>query len=101
MVKSELVTQIAGRTCLASPRDVERAIDAVLDAISKALTAGQRVELRGFGAFKLTHRPAREGRDPRNGKPVQIEQKRQVLFRCGKSLRGRLNERIQGLEPGS
>ena len=63
----------------------------VLEEIAKALAVGDRVELRGFGAFSVKVRPARQGRNPRTGAPVSVEEKRVPFFRTGKELRERLN----------
>jgi integration host factor subunit beta len=64
----------------------------VLDEIAAALAKGDRVELRGFGAFSVKVRPARQGRNPRTGAPVRVEEKRVPFFRTGKELRERLND---------
>jgi integration host factor subunit beta len=72
-------------------RDVERIVSTVLDEISSALASGDRVELRGFGAFSVKVRPARQGRNPRTGETVAVEEKRVPFFRTGKELRERLN----------
>jgi integration host factor subunit beta len=90
MLKSELVALLAARYELKN-QDVERAINLVLDAMGKALARGQRIELRGFGAFSVKHRPSRLGRNPRTGASVMVAEKRQPYFRCGKEMRERLN----------
>jgi integration host factor subunit beta len=91
MIKSELVAKLAERYPHLYHRDVERIVSTVLDAITKALAAGNRVELRGFGAFSVKTRPPRTGRNPRTGSPVTVSQKRAPFFRTGKELRERLN----------
>jgi integration host factor subunit beta len=68
----------------------------VLDEIAKALAAGDRVELRGFGAFSVKVRPARVGRNPRTGEAVEVDEKRVPFFRTGKELRERLNGESDG-----
>jgi integration host factor subunit beta len=90
MLKSELAARLAARYELAN-RDAERAINVVLDAIGMALARGQRIELRGFGAFSVKRRPSRVGRNPRNGVSVMVAEKRQPYFRTGKEMRERLN----------
>jgi integration host factor subunit beta len=90
MLKSELAARLAARYELAN-RDAERAINVVLDSIGMALARGQRIELRGFGAFSVKHRPSRVGRNPRNGVSVRVAEKRQPYFRTGKEMRERLN----------
>lgn len=91
MIKSELVARLTQRYPHLYHRDVERIVSTVLDEITKALSEGHRVELRGFGAFSVKIRPARQGRNPRTGEPVTVEEKRAPFFRTGKELRERLN----------
>ena len=91
MIKSELVARLAERYPHLYHRDVERIVSTVLDEISSALASGDRVELRGFGAFSVKVRPARQGRNPRTGEAVSVEEKRVPFFRTGKELRERLN----------
>ena len=91
MIKSELVARLAERYPHLYHRDVERIVSTVLDEISVALAKGDRVELRGFGAFSVKVRPARQGRNPRTGEAVSVEEKRVPFFRTGKELRERLN----------
>lgn len=91
MIKSELVQRLADRHPNLFHRDVEKIVSVVFDGISDALIEGQRVELRGFGAFSVKHRPARTGRNPRSGEPVDIEEKFAPFFKAGKELRDRLN----------
>lgn len=73
-------------------RDVERIINTILDEIIDALAEGDRVELRGFGAFSVKERDARVGRNPRTGETVSVTAKRVPFFKTGKELRERLNE---------
>ena len=91
MIKSELVARIAARYKFSHLRDAERVVGAILDAMSNALARGQRIELRGFGAFSVKQRAARPGRNPRTGAPVTVSEKRHPSFRCSKSMRERLN----------
>ena len=91
MIKSELIHKIANTNPHLYHRDVERIVSTVLDSISTALASGDRVELRGFGAFSVKVRPARQGRNPRTGETVAVEEKRVPFFRTGKELRERLN----------
>lgn len=91
MIKSELVARLAERYPHLYHHDVERIVSTVLDEISSALASGDRVELRGFGAFSVKVRPARQGRNPRTGETVAVEEKRVPFFRTGKELRERLN----------
>jgi integration host factor subunit beta len=98
MIKSELVARLTARYPHLYHRDVERIVTTVLDSISKALSDGHRVELRGFGAFSVKVRPSRMGRNPRTGEPVSVGQKRAPFFRTGKELRERLNNGHAGPE---
>ncbi|GGA88454.1 integration host factor subunit beta [Brucella endophytica] len=91
MIKSELVQIIASRNPHLFQRDVENIVGAVFDEISNALAEGNRVELRGFGAFSVKNRPARSGRNPRTGEAVEVEEKWVPFFKTGKELRDRLN----------
>ncbi len=91
MIKSELVQIIAGRNPHLYQRDVETIVNAVFDEITQALCEGNRVELRGFGAFSVKNRPPRAGRNPRTGQAVDVEEKWVPFFRTGKELRERLN----------
>ena len=91
MIKSELVQAIAARNPHLYHRDVENIVNAVLDEITDALSQGNRVELRGFGAFSVKNRPPRSGRNPRTGDPVFVEDKWVPFFKTGKELRERLN----------
>jgi integration host factor subunit beta len=91
LIKSELIQRIAQENPHLYQRDVERIINTVFGEITAALKRGDRVELRGFGAFSVKHRPARIGRNPRTGEPVQVAPKRVPFFKTGKDLRERLN----------
>ena len=91
MIKSELIVKIAERYPHLFQRDVERVVNTVFDEISDALARGDRVELRGFGAFAAKTRAARIGRNPLTGETVAVAEKRTPLFKTGKELRNRLN----------
>ena len=90
MTRSELIARIAQRRGLYQ-RDVERVVATVFDEVSEALSRGDRVELRGFGAFSVKHRDARTGRNPRTGAAVAVDAKAVPFFKTGKQLRERLN----------
>ena len=91
MIKSELVQRMAARNPHLYQRDIENIIDAILGEITNALARGERVELRGFGAFSVRARPARAGRNPRTGEQVPVRAKNVPFFKAGKELRVRLN----------
>ena len=92
MIKSELVQRIAEHNPHLYQRDVENIVNAILDEIVAALARGDRVELRGFGAFSVKRRDARTGRNPRTGDSVQVAEKHIPFFKTGKQLRDRLNQ---------
>lgn len=91
MIKSELVQRIAEANRHLYHRDVENIVNAILDEISSALARGDRVELRGFGAFSVKNRKARIGRNPRTGEKVPVAEKFVPQFKAGKDIRDRLN----------
>lgn len=92
MIKSELIHKIASTNPHLYHRDVERIVKVVFDEIVEALSRGDRVELRGFGAFTVKHRAERQGRNPRTGKSVNVAEKFVPFFKTGKELRDRLND---------
>lgn len=92
MIKSELIQTIAQQNPHLYHRDVERIINTVLDEVIKALANGDRVELRGFGAFSTKSRNSRQGRNPRTGEAVEVSAKSVPFFKTGKELRERLND---------
>ncbi len=91
MTKSELIQKIAELNPHLYHRDVERIVSTIFDEITAALSRGDRVELRGFGAFSVKHRDARTGRNPRTGEAVEVDEKHIPFFKTGKLLRDRLN----------
>jgi len=91
MTKSDLILRLAERNPHLFQRDVERIVATILDEITAALARGDRVELRGFGAFSVKHRGARIGRNPRTGESVSVAEKVVPYFKTGKELRERLN----------
>ena len=92
MIKSELIQKISATNAHLYHRDVERIVSTIFDEIADALARGDRVELRGFGAFSVKQRGSRVGRNPRTGAAVQVAQKSIPFFKTGKQLRKRLNE---------
>ncbi|HEY4134427.1 MAG TPA: integration host factor subunit beta [Alphaproteobacteria bacterium] len=91
MTKSELILRLAELNPHLYHRDVERIVTAIFDEITTALGRGDRVELRGFGAFSVKKRDSRVGRNPRTGSAVQVAEKAVPFFKTGKQLRERLN----------
>jgi len=92
MIKSELVQIIAARNPHLFLRDVENIVGAIFDEITDALAEGNRVELRGFGAFSTREREARKGRNPRTGESVEVPGKRVPYFKPGKALKDLINK---------
>lgn len=93
MIKSELVERITAKNPHLYQRDVENIVNAILGEITTALSKGDRVELRGFGAFSVKNRQPRIGRNPRTGEKVPVEEKWVPFFKTGKELRERLNDK--------
>lgn len=98
MTKSELIQKLAERNPHLFLRDIEKIVDTVFNEISAALANGDRVELRGFGAFSVKSRDARSGRNPRTGETVHVDAKRLPFFKTGKALREKLNEEYDELK---
>jgi integration host factor subunit beta len=95
MTKSELIQRLAEKNPHLLHRDIERIVQTVFDEIANALSDGNRVELRGFGAFSVKNRNSRTGRNPRTGASVSVGAKRVPYFKTGKELRDRLNDKAQ------
>ena len=94
MTKSELIARLAERNPRLVARDADEAVNTMLDAMTEALSTGQRIEIRGFGSFALNYRPPRVGRNPKSGDRVQVPAKHVPHFKAGKELR----ERVDGHE---
>ena len=91
MIRSELIQKLADENPHLYQRDVEKIVNTVFDEIIEAMARGDRVELRGFGAFSVKKRDSRVGRNPRTGEAVEVEEKHVPFFKTGKLLRDRLN----------
>lgn len=92
MLRSELVARLADKYSHLQAQDLEKAVSVILDEITEALSRGDRVELRGFGAFSVRQRNARRGRNPRTGEAVPVPAKAVPFFKAGKELRARIND---------
>ena len=92
MTKSELILRLAELNPNLYHRDIERIVNCFFDTITDALAEGKRVERRGFGAFSVRHRDARQGRNPRTGESVDVNEKKVPFFKMGKSMLERLNQ---------
>ena len=91
MTKSELIAELAASNPHLRGADVELIVATIFDQITGALARGERVELRGFGAFTVKRRNARTGRNPRTGEAVPVDEKAVPFFKAGKELRDRVN----------
>lgn len=91
MIRSELIAKIAEENPHLFQRDVEKIVNTIFEEVVEAMAHGDRVELRGFGAFSVKQRDARTGRNPRTGAAVEVEEKHVPFFKTGKLLRDRLN----------
>ena len=91
MIKSELIDKLVIENPHLTQAEVERLVNTVLGQMVETLSEGGRVEIRGFGAFSVRHRPARQGRNPRTGETVDVPAKAVPFFKSGKELRERLN----------
>ncbi|ARC89525.1 integration host factor subunit beta [Rhodovulum sp. MB263] len=93
MIRSELIQKIAEENPHLYQRDVERIVNTIFEEVISAMARGDRVELRGFGAFSVKKRDSRTGRNPRTGESVQVDEKCVPFFKTGKLLRDRLNDK--------
>ena len=91
MTKSELIAQLAERFPQLVAKDADYAVKMILDAMTDALSRGDRIEIRGFGSFALNYRPPRTGRNPKSGEKVHVPEKYVPHFKAGKELRERVD----------
>lgn len=91
MTKSELIEALAASYPQLAVRDMDLAVKTMLDAMTDALSQGQRIEIRGFGSFSLSQRAPRVGRNPKTGEQVEVPGKRVPHFKAGKELRERVD----------
>ena len=102
MTKAELVEDVA-RAAELTKKDAERLVEIVFESIIETLNQGEKIELRGFGSFRVRERGARRGRNPKTGDPVSIPAKRVPYFKPGKELKELINDDSPGSNssPGS
>ena len=98
MTRAELIAELTISNLNLRVADVELIVTTIFDQITAALARGERVELRGFGAFTVKQRSARIGRNPRTGELVSVTEKTKPFFKAGKEMRDRLNH---GSRPAS
>ena len=92
MNKSELIAEVASKTALPK-KDAEKAVNAFIDTVKEAVAKKDKVQLIGFGTFEVRQRKAREGRNPRNNEPIQIEASKTPAFKAGKQLKDLVNNK--------
>jgi len=91
MTRSELISRLAARHPQLTTKDIGLAVSTIIEAKSKVLAQGGRVEIRGFGSFALNYRPPRNGRNPKTGETVLVPAKKAPHFTAGKELRTRVD----------
>ena len=95
MTKSDLIQILSSRYGQISARDMEQAVKAIVDHMAETLSAGNRIEIRGFGSFSIRYRPPRLGRNPKTGTRVELGSRYVPHFKPGKGLRDRVNDAFQ------
>ncbi|MCH9852334.1 MAG: integration host factor subunit beta [Alphaproteobacteria bacterium] len=96
MTRSQLIALLAEKNDYLSNDEAEKVVDVFFDKISDSLMQGNRIELRGFGAFKVKTSKPRIGRNPRNGEIVNVATKKTPAFKIGKALFERMNKTENG-----
>ncbi len=91
MTKAELVDEVA-RVVQLTKKQAETIVNIVFDSIVDSLRAGQKIELRGFGSFRLRSRKSRTGRNPKTGEKVEVPSKKIPYFKPGKELKELINK---------
>lgn len=95
MKRSEMVERLAKKKPSLTIPELDTAVKTILEGIADALAQGQRVEIRGFGSFSIRHLKPRQGRNPKTGEAVEVEDKYKIHFKPGKELRDRVNDSLQ------
>ena len=94
MTKAELVDKIAEKRPSLTRKQVEIVVNTVLDSIKNALSREDKVEIRGFGSFRIRHRRAKEGRNPKTGEKVAVPPKKVPFFKAGKEMREMVDGKV-------
>jgi integration host factor subunit beta len=92
MTKSELIEAVAAKVTNFSRKDVEIIVETLFESMAQSLSEGDKVEIRGFGSFKIKERDGRQGRNPKSGENIFIDAKKVPFFKAGKEIRERINE---------
>jgi integration host factor subunit beta len=95
MTKSDFIDQVASGNSSFTHRDTEILVETIFDSMTRALTRGDRIEIRGFGTSSVKQRGAREGRNPRTREPVRISARRLMHFKTGNQLQNRINPKAE------
>ncbi len=91
MTRSELIEEVASKTANFTKRDVEIIVSTLFKSIAESLARGEKIEIRGFGSFKVKQRDARRGRNPKSGEGIIVESKKVPFFKAGKEFKQRVN----------
>ena len=91
MTKRELIEKLAEKVKTLSLKDSEIIVNTIFDSMTEALATGDRIEIRGFGSVQVKERRPREGRNPRTGEKVSVEEKKVPFFKVGKELKERVD----------
>ena len=91
MTKADLVEKVA-REAEMTKKDAEKLVEIIFESIVSTLNKGEKIELRGFGSFRVRERNARKGRNPKTGEAVKIPAKRVAYFKPGKDLKDLINK---------
>ena len=93
MTKSELIEAVAAKVTNFSRKDVEIIVETLFESMARSLSEGDKVEIRGFGSFKIKERDGRQGRNPKSGENIFIDAKKVPFFKAGKEIRERIQRR--------
>ncbi len=92
MTKSDLIDRLASKVGNFSRKDIEVIVETVFGSMAESLARGEKVEIRGFGSFKVKQREGRNGRNPKSGESIYIEPKKVPFFKAGKELKERVDK---------
>lgn len=87
MTKTDLIERVSMKTTILTKKQTEIVVNMLFDSIKEALAAGDKIEIRGFGSFRIRARRNREGRNPKTGQSVEVPQKKVPFFKAGKELK--------------
>ncbi len=91
MTRSQLIEAVAGKSANFSKKDVEVIVTTLFSSIAESLARGEKIEIRGFGSFKVKQRDGRKGRNPKSGEGIYVDPKKVPFFKAGKELKDRVN----------